>query len=214
MAKTDLTKSYIAKTFKKLASEQPVQHITIGNIVEACEINRNTFYYHFADKLDLTEWIFRLEFAEILKKELSDYPLISDTEIVAEKYSDLPFYVNTRSEKHNLNLGKFWGLFGNYMLDQNTYYSRVLCSGDCELLSNYLYRIYFIQLRNDILYAARDKLLPQNEITFLASYFTNATVNYVINAVKHINPFELGHPGLYKYDNITHDLIKLVCSSV
>ncbi len=36
--------------------EKPFHKITVGNIAEKCDINRQTFYYHFHDTLELAEW--------------------------------------------------------------------------------------------------------------------------------------------------------------
>lgn len=52
------TKNAIAYAFKELLLEKPINKITItSDIAEKCEINRQTFYYHFHDVIELTEWI-------------------------------------------------------------------------------------------------------------------------------------------------------------
>lgn len=51
------TKLAIAFAFKELLMEKPLNKITINDIAEKCEMNRQTFYYHFHDILELTEWI-------------------------------------------------------------------------------------------------------------------------------------------------------------
>ncbi|MGN0747173.1 MAG: TetR/AcrR family transcriptional regulator [Aristaeellaceae bacterium] len=44
-----LTRKAIMHACVRLLEERPVDKITVKDIVEACGINRNTFYYHFAD---------------------------------------------------------------------------------------------------------------------------------------------------------------------
>ncbi|MDO4467181.1 MAG: TetR-like C-terminal domain-containing protein [Bacillota bacterium] len=51
------TKMAIAFAFKELLLEKSLDKITINDITEKCEMNRQTFYYHFHDILELTEWI-------------------------------------------------------------------------------------------------------------------------------------------------------------
>ena len=51
------TKKAIAFALKDLLSEKPLDKITINDIAEKAEINRQTFYYHFQDIVDLVEWI-------------------------------------------------------------------------------------------------------------------------------------------------------------
>lgn len=49
------TKQAIQDTFWELLEEKPFAKITVRDIVERCEVNRNTFYYHFRDIPDLAE---------------------------------------------------------------------------------------------------------------------------------------------------------------
>ena len=43
------TEQIITRTLLLLLEEKPLDKITVKDIVEACGINRNTFYYHFSD---------------------------------------------------------------------------------------------------------------------------------------------------------------------
>ena len=45
----NFTKQAIKDSFLKLLNQQPLSKISVRSIVEDCGINRNTFYYHFAD---------------------------------------------------------------------------------------------------------------------------------------------------------------------
>lgn len=49
------TKQAISDVFWQLLEEKPYNKITVQNIVERCQINRNTFYYHFQDIPTLAE---------------------------------------------------------------------------------------------------------------------------------------------------------------
>ena len=43
------TTSAIMEAFEQLLDEKPFTKITVRDIVERCQINRNTFYYHYHD---------------------------------------------------------------------------------------------------------------------------------------------------------------------
>ncbi len=43
------TKQAIKNSFLKLLNERPISRVTVKARVEDCGINRNPFYYHFAD---------------------------------------------------------------------------------------------------------------------------------------------------------------------
>ena len=57
MANANITKKELAKSLKRLASERLFEHVTVGDIVKECGVNRQTFYYHFSDKYELLDWI-------------------------------------------------------------------------------------------------------------------------------------------------------------
>lgn len=50
------TKRAIIEAFQQVLEETPINKITVKSIVERCEINRNTFYYHFEGIPDLVEY--------------------------------------------------------------------------------------------------------------------------------------------------------------
>lgn len=49
------TKRAIIASFLKLAAQTPLDKITIQEIVDDCDVNRNTFYYYFQDIYALAE---------------------------------------------------------------------------------------------------------------------------------------------------------------
>jgi probable dihydroxyacetone kinase regulator len=60
------TKRALAASLKKLLEEKSLDTVTIVDITEDCEVNRQTFYYHFRDIFDLIEWIYQSEAAKAL----------------------------------------------------------------------------------------------------------------------------------------------------
>lgn len=55
------TKRALAASLKRKLKEKPLEKITVTDICEDCEVNRQTFYYHFQDIYDLVEWIYTNE---------------------------------------------------------------------------------------------------------------------------------------------------------
>ena len=52
------TKELIYRTFLDLLRQKPFDKITVRDIVESANINRNTFYYYYSDIYELLEEIF------------------------------------------------------------------------------------------------------------------------------------------------------------
>lgn len=62
------TKKAIVLSFRKLLEKKPVTKITINEIANETNINRQTFYYHFNDITDLITWICTFEFNKKMQK--------------------------------------------------------------------------------------------------------------------------------------------------
>ena len=60
------TKLQMAEALKCMIKERPFAKITVQDIVAACNINRNTFYYHFENNYDLLSYTYSLEVQNIV----------------------------------------------------------------------------------------------------------------------------------------------------
>lgn len=76
----NFTKRAIKESFWKLLGQQPLSQISVRDIVEACGINRNSFYYHFRDIPSLIEEIVMDAANALIQK----YPSISSIDEAIE----------------------------------------------------------------------------------------------------------------------------------
>ncbi len=67
MARSNQTKQALAAAMKDLMTRLPFSKINVGDICDACGLNRKSFYYHFQDKYDLVNWIFETEFISVMQ---------------------------------------------------------------------------------------------------------------------------------------------------
>ena len=63
-------KERIAREFAELARTKSIDKITVKDIVEACHITRQTFYYHFQDLIDMIDWSLRQAMEELVEKSI------------------------------------------------------------------------------------------------------------------------------------------------
>ena len=82
----NLTKDLIRRVFIEMLNEKPLKDITIKDIVTKCDINRNTFYYHYADIYDLLSEIFQNEL-EIVVEEYNNTMSWEEAFLFAAKFS-------------------------------------------------------------------------------------------------------------------------------
>lgn len=62
-------KENIAEAARRLLMEKNVKKLTVKDIVEECQITRQTFYYHFQDIPELISWVIERE-GERLQNEV------------------------------------------------------------------------------------------------------------------------------------------------
>ena len=98
MPDSNITKRALASSLKKLMEAKPLSKISVSDICEACDMNRKSFYYHFKDKYDLVNWIYRNEFIMVAtqKEQKTGWDLLEDLCIY--------FYENHNFYKKLLNI--------------------------------------------------------------------------------------------------------------
>lgn len=64
--KQQITKRAITESFRALLAVKPLDKITVRDIVEDCELTRNTFYYHYEDVYDLLSDVLESEIERAL----------------------------------------------------------------------------------------------------------------------------------------------------
>jgi AcrR family transcriptional regulator len=200
----------IAANFKQLALKKPLYKINVRDIIDVCDINKNTFYYHFVDRDDLVIWVFRNELANLLRGSRFA-ELISDTALKNDRYRDLPFYVNMRNPEDDLNLASFWTLFGNYLYDNEAYYFNILRARGNSNLPKYIFSIYTWQFELDIRYLLGARRMAEQDVKFLAGYFCHGCLGWTLSGIRRHSPQVVWPDGGYK--NITHDIMRLIVSN-
>lgn len=105
------TKQLIAETFVELSRQKSIDKVTVKDVVEACHVSRQTFYYHFQDLTDVMEWMLRQTteqmLAESLKAENAEEALYIFVSTVAEHTKGvLPKLLNSqrRGQLENMML--------------------------------------------------------------------------------------------------------------
>lgn len=66
---SEQTKQELANALKKAMAQKPLEKITIAELAAACNIRRQSFYYHFEDIYDLLRWMFEKEAISLLRQQ-------------------------------------------------------------------------------------------------------------------------------------------------
>lgn len=178
----NFTRQAIKASFIKLLNEQPLNKISVRNIVEECGINRNSFYYHFQDIPSLIEEII-IEAADSLIKK---YPRIDSIE---ECIADA-FQFMTKNKRAILHI---------YHSINRDIYERYLMRC-CE----YTVRTYLETVFQDNLLEERDHALM---IRFFKYELFGATLEWVENGMPEEALEDIRH-GLMFCKGLSEDIMR------
>lgn len=102
------TKNAIIDAFWLLLEEKPYNKITVKDIVERCDINRNTFYYHFHAIPELLETTIKSDVDHIIRSYArSGAPLESIT-----------YFIEHRNNRRKAILHIYRSVFREYFINE------------------------------------------------------------------------------------------------
>ena len=153
MAQT--TKRAFATSLKKLLSQKPLDKIKISDITNDCEVNRQTFYYHFKDIYDLLEWVYTNEATRAL--------------------GDKKTY-DTWQEG-------FYEIF-EYILENKSFVMNTYNSVSREYLERYLYNEVYHLLLDVVEEKSKGMCVRDNDKSFIADFYKFSFVGLVIEWIR------------------------------
>ncbi|PKM52647.1 MAG: dihydroxyacetone kinase transcriptional activator DhaS [Firmicutes bacterium HGW-Firmicutes-7] len=146
------TKKAISASLKKLMQDTPFDKITIVDIVNDCQVNRQTFYYHFKDIYELLGWIYKNE----ALTNIAEYKTF-----------------NTWQKG-------FLKIF-TYVLENRLFCMNTFRSLAREHLEKFLYDIVFNLIIDVINEVAEDASLDDKEKTFISNFYSYAFIGILTN---------------------------------
>ncbi|MEG0375055.1 MAG: TetR/AcrR family transcriptional regulator C-terminal domain-containing protein [Raoultibacter sp.] len=197
----------IADTFVSLCDEIPLKKISISDIVERTGKNRKTFYYHFENKDCLIIWIFRYDLGQVLKERFPEATLVHEPPS-EDSTSQFPFYITQKSGVRSLDHSEFYECFAKVLESKRKFYTQALLDNGPYSLRNYLYNLYLPAMRNDIDIILSNRYLPEENIQFLAEFYTCAWLYYFIRKCDqpHVERL-IGNAG--PFANIIHNSLEM-----
>ncbi|ABR46503.1 putative transcriptional regulator, TetR family [Alkaliphilus metalliredigens QYMF] len=148
---TQTTKKAMAASLKERLEKTTLQNITVKDIVKDCEINRQTFYYHFQDSFALMEWIFETEGTKAISNN------------------------KTYDTWERGFLQAFQYVEQNKMLVLNAYHSM-----GREHVERYLYSVVYRLLINVINEQAKGMNVPEDDKGFIAHFYKYVFVGLML----------------------------------
>lgn len=175
MSGSTITKLALSTALKQLMVKDDFSKISIGEICEACSMNRKSFYYHFRDKYELVNWIFQTGFIESVS--LRDYENGWEflTDVIGYMYSERIFY------KHALSIDG-QNAFKDYFAETLTPFIDVFFGDAFKNTNNPAYYIKLISktiVSLIIIWLGERNPIPPEEFTEnLSVILENLQINY------------------------------------
>ncbi|MDO4677155.1 MAG: TetR-like C-terminal domain-containing protein [Blautia sp.] len=146
------TKKAIKSTFLELLNQKTLDKITVKDIVETCGINRNTFYYYYADIYDLLEQLFREEAERVLADSCENsgfYEEFIRTASIVLGYRQAVIHLYNSSRK--------------------------------ELLERYLKEVTFALVSRFVKKAAKGHSVTEEDIQYITHFYGYAIIGITMN---------------------------------
>ncbi len=150
------TQKFIMSTFMQLLEGESLDKITVRDIVEECEINRNTFYYHYSDIYDLLDDVFRVETEKFMSEDVDE----------------------------NTTFGEEYERAARFVLKYKKAILHIYDSTKRDVLQNYLETLAFSFISRFVKKEADGYGLPDEDIDYITGFYTHAIVGNTLGWIK------------------------------
>ena len=150
------TQRFIMSTFMQLLEGESLDKITVRDIVEECEINRNTFYYHYSDIYDLLDDVFRVETEKFMSEDIDE----------------------------NTTFGEEYERAARFVLKYKNAILHIYDSKKRDVLQNYLETLAFSFISRFVKKEADGYGLPDEDIDYITGFYTHAIVGNTLGWIK------------------------------
>lgn len=150
------TQKFIMSTFMQLLENESLDKITVRDIVEECEINRNTFYYHYSDIYDLLDDVFRVETEKFLEQDVDD----------------------------NTTFGEEYARAAQFVLKYRKAILHIYDSKKRDVLENYLETLAFSFINRFVKKESEGYAISDDDVDYITGFYTHAIVGNTIEWIK------------------------------
>ena len=149
------TRQAIIYSFMDILSKKKLDKITVKDICELCQINRNTFYYYFEDIYAVLYAVFEMETENVLKS------VTKDTTFFEQYKRSAAIIFNNRSAVIHI------------------YQSR-----DGQVLQKYLEKVVSNFVRRFVLKAAEGEDISEKDIDYITRFYSYGIIGSTIHWIE------------------------------
>lgn len=95
----DRTKLALAKALQELLNTKSLDEVRVSELCSRCNLQRQSFYYHFQDKYDLVAWIFMQDTSRVFAACGSQLNLQFMSSLLNTFYEKKQFYLRIMADR-------------------------------------------------------------------------------------------------------------------
>ena len=95
----DRTKLALAKALQDILRTKTLDDVRVSELCTRCDLQRQSFYYHFRDKYDLVAWIFLQDFKAGFFSNSNRLSRACITDILCAVYEKKAFYLRVLADR-------------------------------------------------------------------------------------------------------------------
>lgn len=198
MIKRD-TRKMIENCLASAIMQSNLSDIHVIKLIDEIGINRNTFYYYFSSKYDVTMSIFRQDLDIALKEEFSAEELIYAPLVLKNGSTNLAYWTHIETGAHELDLSHWMHCIIKCLLAKESLYRKLFSLREIEFMQA-TENLWLQACEADIRFILSGRYMPTetfSAITVLMARMINSTIRYFFEHAgdadslleKRINPF-------------------------
>ena len=190
------TKQEIVDAFADMVRSDSLRKVRVAALIDKLGINRNTFYYHFANKYEVALYKFRVDLAFVLAPRIDERDLISAPINATTSTETLPYYTHVEIGARTLDFSAFYRALVECVLKDEPFYRKVFAVGEPEFETLFS-ELYRPAIEADIRFILGGRYLPAPTFDFMATM--------LVGHLSSILRYALAHPG--DADNLLDDRV-------
>lgn len=201
-------KTAIAAELRKRVCATSLSKTRISDITESLGINRNTFYYHYANKYEVAGWSFLRRLSDELSNRLPAKQLVTMRfPVNAGPYSELAYYTHVETGARTLDFEEFFHGLISCLLADRDYFGKLFTPQEPEFVQ-WATGIWTSATASDIDFVLSGRYMPIPTRNALSTMYGSAYVSFAQWCLK--SPEEanaLLDPHVYPHWNALHNAL-------
>lgn len=197
----------IIDTFIAMVESSSASKVHVADLINELDINRNTFYYYFSNKQDVSEYIFRTDLHEsLIERFKADQLVFSPCSGKGSSNIQRAYYVHIETGARTLDMSEFCRTLVDTLNQRRTFYRKLLSPLEIDFY-HLLEALYTPALEKDIEFMLNGRYMHPVSQRMLAQSCCNALLASARFSIETSQIDVLSDPRVFPYWNIIQEAL-------